>query len=480
MKKLILAVTLTTLKPYKNLLRSYCLNLLNSVAKNSEGVQFDEETIPPFQGLINNYNQLDHDAQVTVFVCFLNVLVTELQGVTCGHSSSDSSLMKDQQQSVNFQQQPTGESDQVGLIMQARSLSTIGGENTKATVRRLFLYMIKNPLGWKRGKIAFSSLQFKEVLKEIVRKNRLCPNATDAEIYSVAKNWFRFASDREGGRKRRAEKKRLSAAQNDTEQEGNGADETGRKSECSEIQTRRTLYRGNPETSQDTSWMKSIKTRTLHIIAAWEHNKEEFDAKPCVLVDNQHREEKPWLDEQYREILPTDQSRQQTGRYLVVVLLPSCRCINIHNTGKALARTDQSFGFELGRDKSYKDEINRRMTDRLVNAVIASEGGMEKSSWPLREIEGACKTYYISLRDTERRKLSGKEKEHTQRSRRQSRRRERAARLKKTLKSVGDDKLGDFDKEKVMKVFKGDYMSSEESEEDDAREFSHFSVRRLP
>lgn len=37
---------------------------------------------------------------------------------------------------------------------------------------------------------------------------------------------------------------------------------------------------------------------------------------------------------------------------------------------------------------SYKDEVNRRMTDRLVNAVIASEGGMEKSSWPLREIEG--------------------------------------------------------------------------------------------
>lgn len=147
---------------------------------------------------------------------------------------------------------------------------------------------------------------------------------------------------------------------------------------------------------------------------------------------------------------------------------------------KALARTDQSFGFELGRDKSYKDEINRRMTDRLVNAVIASEGGMEKSSWPLREIEGACKTYYISLRDTERRKLSGKEKEHTQRSRRQSRRRERAARLKKTLKSVGEDKLGEFDKERVIKVFTGDYMSSEESEEDEAGEFSHFSVRRLP
>lgn len=56
----------------------------------------------------------------------------------------------------------------------------------------------------------------------------------------------------------------------------------------------------------------------------------------------------------------------------------------------------------------------------------------------------------------------------------------RAARLKKTLKRVRKDKLGDFDKEKVMKLFTADYMSSEENEEDDAGEFSHFNVRRLP
>ncbi len=31
-----------------------------------------------------------------------------------------------------------------------------------------------------------------------------------------------------------------------------------------------------------------------------------------------------------------------------------------------------------------------------------------------------------------------------------------------------------------MKVFTRDYMSSEESEEDEAGEFSHFSVRLLP
>lgn len=45
---------------------------------------------------------------------------------------------------------------------------------------------------------------------------------------------------------------------------------------------------------------------------------------------------------------------------------------------------------------------------------------------------------------------------------------------------MGKDKLGDFDKEKVMKLFTADYMSSEENEEDDAGEFSHFNMRRLP
>lgn len=32
--------------------------------------------------------------------------------------------------------------------------------------------------------------------------------ATDSEIESVAKDWFRFAKDREGGRKHREEKKK--------------------------------------------------------------------------------------------------------------------------------------------------------------------------------------------------------------------------------------------------------------------------------
>uniref|UniRef100_A0A8W8ML01 Uncharacterized protein n=1 Tax=Magallana gigas TaxID=29159 RepID=A0A8W8ML01_MAGGI len=109
---------------------------------------------------------------------FLNVLVTELQGVTYGHSSSDSSLMKAQQQSVNFQQQPTGESDQhyAGEIIinnwwgkyKCNSKETLITHDKKSTSDQ-------NQLGWKRGKTAFSSLQYKEVLKEIVRKIVFAP-----------------------------------------------------------------------------------------------------------------------------------------------------------------------------------------------------------------------------------------------------------------------------------------------------------------
>lgn len=40
--------------------------------------------------------------------------------------------------------------------------------------------------------------------------------------------------------------------------------------------------------------------------------------------------------------------------------------------------------------------------------------------------------------------------------------------------------LGVFNREKVIKVPTADCMSSEESEEDEAGEFSHFNVRRLP
>lgn len=56
------------------------------------------------------------------------------------------------------------------LLMQVNSLSTIGGENTKETVRRILTYLFTNKLTTtinrigKGGKIAFSSLKVKNVV----------------------------------------------------------------------------------------------------------------------------------------------------------------------------------------------------------------------------------------------------------------------------------------------------------------------------
>ncbi|XP_062597855.1 uncharacterized protein LOC134259266 isoform X2 [Saccostrea cucullata] len=100
-----------------------------------------------------------------------------------------------------------------------RSLSTIGGDNVKTNVRRLLAHLFSTDLAktinWigKGGKTAFSTLKVKDILT--VRKNRLCPSATDAEIFDVAKTWFRFASDRDGGRKKREEKKKEKAVTDD-------------------------------------------------------------------------------------------------------------------------------------------------------------------------------------------------------------------------------------------------------------------------
>ncbi|XP_062613914.1 uncharacterized protein LOC134275667 [Saccostrea cucullata] len=93
---------------------------------------------------------------------------------------------------------------------------------------------------------------------------------------------------------------------------------------------------------------------------------------------------------------------------------------------------------------------------------------------------GASKIYYISLRDSARRKESGKDKDHADRSRRQSRRRERAGRLKQSLKTAKDDKLEGLDKKKLASVLSPEYMSSEESDVDSEGVFVSFKVRRLP
>uniref|UniRef100_A0A8W8HST2 DUF4806 domain-containing protein n=1 Tax=Magallana gigas TaxID=29159 RepID=A0A8W8HST2_MAGGI len=110
-------------------------------------------------------------------------------------------------------------------------LSGIGGETLKSTVRRLLTYMIKNDLAkqinWKgKGdKIAFSTLKLKDLLIKAVRKNRLCTLATESEIGNITKEWFRYAADREGGRKLREEKKRAreAAVEQTTDDEDHGS-----------------------------------------------------------------------------------------------------------------------------------------------------------------------------------------------------------------------------------------------------------------
>lgn len=52
-----------------------------------------------------------------------------------------------------------------------------------------------------------------------VRKNRLTAMATDSDIDKVVKDWFRYAKDREGGRKQRADEKKR--RQNEQAEEDN-------------------------------------------------------------------------------------------------------------------------------------------------------------------------------------------------------------------------------------------------------------------
>lgn len=55
-----------------------------------------------------------------------------------------------------------------------------------------------------------------------VRKNRLTASATDSEIYNITKDWFRFASDREWGRKKREARKKMNEEKRkESEKEGN-------------------------------------------------------------------------------------------------------------------------------------------------------------------------------------------------------------------------------------------------------------------
>uniref|UniRef100_A0A8W8MM09 Uncharacterized protein n=1 Tax=Magallana gigas TaxID=29159 RepID=A0A8W8MM09_MAGGI len=93
------------------------------------------------------------------------------------------------------------------LIWRTEVVKYIIIKDDKRVIIVLFRKLLRPPrnlakaINWigKGGKTAFSTLKIKDVLTATVRKKRLCSSATDSEIFKVAKNWFRFESDRDGG-----------------------------------------------------------------------------------------------------------------------------------------------------------------------------------------------------------------------------------------------------------------------------------------
>ncbi|XP_061165314.1 uncharacterized protein LOC133174249 [Saccostrea echinata] len=105
------------------------------------------------------------------------------------------------------------------------NLCSIGGDSLQSNVRRLLSFLLKNELAlqlnWKgKGKKrGFSTLKLKNVVLKAVRKNRFCAQATDDDIEKLIKDWLRYAADRDGGRKKREEKKRNNAREAEGETE---------------------------------------------------------------------------------------------------------------------------------------------------------------------------------------------------------------------------------------------------------------------
>ncbi|XP_038129343.1 uncharacterized protein LOC119775437 [Cyprinodon tularosa] len=94
------------------------------------------------------------------------------------------------------------------------ALSVIGGVDIKDTVWRimknLFTNSLAKQLNWRgvNGKTAFHSLQLKDVITGTVRNNQLTATATDQEVEAYIKRWLHLAGDRDGGRRKREEKRR--------------------------------------------------------------------------------------------------------------------------------------------------------------------------------------------------------------------------------------------------------------------------------
>uniref|UniRef100_A0A8C6SMU4 DUF4806 domain-containing protein n=1 Tax=Neogobius melanostomus TaxID=47308 RepID=A0A8C6SMU4_9GOBI len=91
-------------------------------------------------------------------------------------------------------------------------LASIGGRSSKQVVwnilGRIFSDCIAKNINWKgtNGKMKFSTMNIKAVLARAVRKNHLGQQMTDQEINQGTIRWFNLASDRGGGRQKRAQK----------------------------------------------------------------------------------------------------------------------------------------------------------------------------------------------------------------------------------------------------------------------------------
>ncbi|XP_041747830.1 uncharacterized protein LOC121577900 isoform X2 [Coregonus clupeaformis] len=114
--------------------------------------------------------------------------------------------LKDQQGLQSLETDLQGADFKVKLI---NHLSLIGGCDVKDAVWRLMRRTISNALAknmnWRgvNRKISLASLQLREVLIAVVRKNPLTSRASESDVESVMKKWLQLAAYREGGRRRR-------------------------------------------------------------------------------------------------------------------------------------------------------------------------------------------------------------------------------------------------------------------------------------
>ncbi|XP_046560502.1 uncharacterized protein LOC124269518, partial [Haliotis rubra] len=104
---------------------------------------------------------------------------------------------------------------------QVGQLGVAGGVSTGDTIRRVLTMLMTNSVAkqvnWKgtSGKEPFQQMRLKEVVIKAARKNPVRLKASDSELESHIKLWFRYAPDRDGGRRERtllAKQKKSAAA----------------------------------------------------------------------------------------------------------------------------------------------------------------------------------------------------------------------------------------------------------------------------